>query len=488
MLFLGLDMGTTHIKATVIDENLELKALYIENNNSVFIEGKGQVFQAEDLWNIALKCIKEAVKQVNPLQIKGISVSSMAEAGVPLNKAKEPLYPVIPWNDMRAKEQLERLKQEFGGYEIYKKTGLIPHPKHSIARLMWMKEKESELFSEIEHWLSVGDFIIYKLSGEIATDSTLACRTMLFNLKEKVWDKDLLKFIEHKDIMPRVLEPGTIIGTLMAQVAEETGLSKDAAVVMGAHDHLCAAIALGLKKEHEILDSMGTSEVFVAREEEPALTEELYKLGFNQGCYPGGGYYWMTSTPASGGSVEWLRKLIAIDRELPYSFFDNGKKVEELSKVTYLPYLSGSGTPHVDPMKRGTFVGLSTDTDIFDLIKAVYEGVSYEGKWVIATLEDVKGSRINMIKAVGGSTKNSTWMKIKCNILNKKMVFSSIEEAAAVGAAFLAASASEKFIDVKDKAENGYELIPEDSLSTIYERGYKRYKETYESMSSALNI
>jgi xylulokinase len=373
MLFLGLDIGTTHIKAAIIDEKRELKALHIEDNNTVFIEGKGQVYQAEELWIIASKCIRAAIKQVNPLQISGISVSSMAEAGVPLNKAKEPIFPIIPWNDMRAKEQLERLKQELGGYEIYKKTGLIPHPKHSIARLMWLKENEKKLFDEVEHWLSVGDYIIYKLSGEIATDSTLACRTMLYNLREKTWDKDLLKLIDDKNIMPRVLEPGTIVGTLMEQIAEETGLSKKTVVVMGAHDHLCAARALELKKEHEILDSMGTSEVFVGREAEPLLTEEFYKLGVNQGCYPGGGYYWMTSTPASGGSIEWLRKLIAIDKELPYSFFDNEKKIEELSKVTYLPYLSGSGTPHVDPTKRGAFVGLSMDTDIYDLIKAVYE-------------------------------------------------------------------------------------------------------------------
>ncbi|MCM0649654.1 FGGY-family carbohydrate kinase [Clostridium swellfunianum] len=488
MLLLGLDIGTTHIKAAVVNENLELTALHIEDNNSVNIEGKGQVYLAEDLWSIALRCIKEAIKTINPLEITAISVSSMAEAGVPLSADKQPLYPVIPWNDMRAKEQMDRLKKELGGYEIYKKTGLIAHPKHSIARLMWLRENEKELYEKTEYWLSVGDYIIFKLSGEIVTDSTLACRTMLYNISEKAWDKDLVSYLGTKDILPRVLEPGKPAGTLLKEIAEETGISKATVIVAGAHDHICAAMALGIKDEDEILDSMGTSEVFVGREDEPVLTEEFYNLGFNQGAFPGGGYYWMTSTPASGGSIEWLRKIISIDREIPYNFFDNGKKIDELSKVIYMPYLSGSGTPHVDPLRRGCFIGLSTDTDVFDLIKAIYEGVSYEGKWVIDTLERLKGKKINKIKAVGGSTKNSTWMKVKCNILNKKLLLSSMDEASAVGAAVLAGIGIKALANIKNSTALKQELNPDSELISLYEKGYERYKNKFEDIENVIRM
>lgn len=481
MLLLGLDIGTTHIKAAVLNENLELKALHIEDNNTVNLEGKGQVYLAEDLWNIVLKCIKEVAKQINPLDIAAISVSSMAEAGVPLDKNNKPLYPIIPWNDMRAKAQMDRLKEEVGGYEIYKKTGLIPHPKHSIARLMWLRENEEELYSETEHWMSVGDYMIYKLSGEIVTDSTLACRTMLYNLKEKTWDKDLVKYLGNKDILPKVLDPGTEAGNIIKEIAYTTGISENAVIVTGAHDHICAAMALGLNNEDEILDSMGTSEVLVGTEELPELSEEFYHLGFNQGCFPGSRYYWMTSTPASGGSIEWLRKTLSIDRELPYSFFDNNKKVNEVSKVIYMPYLSGRGTPHVDPLKRGAFTGLSTDTDVFDLIKAVYEGITYENKWAIEALENVKKSKVNKIKIVGGSTNNLTWMKIKCNILNKKMFISPISEASAAGAALLAGVGAKVKINVSKNETSLKEMIPDKDLVALYEEGYKNYKKACEN-------
>ncbi|SKA85362.1 xylulokinase [Clostridium sp. USBA 49] len=486
MLLLGLDIGTTHIKAVIIDENLDLKSIHIEDNNTINIQGKGQVYLAEDLWKIALKCIKGVVKNVNTLEIKAISVSSMAEAGLPLNKDKEPLYPIIPWNDMRAKEQMDKLKNDFGGYEIYKKTGLIPHPKHSIARLMWLRENEKEIYYKTNHWLSVGDYIIFKLSGEIVTDSTLACRTMMYDLKGKTWDSDLLGYIGNKDILPSVMESGTVVGSLLKEIADEIGIPRNVAVVTGAHDHICAAMALGINDENEVLDSMGTSEVFVGKEKKPILTKEFYKLGVNQGCFPYGGYYWMTSTPASGGSIEWLRKLISIDREIPYSFFDNGKKIDKLSKVIYMPYLSGSGTPHVDPLKRGAFIGLSIDTDVSDLIKAVYEGISYEGKLVLETLESLNGNKINKIKAVGGSTKNSTWMKIKSNIFNKKILCSSIDEASAVGAAVLAGIGVKAITNIKNNSTIKQELTPNNELVLLYKKGYERYKTTFKNIEEAI--
>ena len=481
MLLLGLDIGTTHIKAVVLNEKLEIKALHIEDNNTVNIENNGEVYLAENIWSIALKCIKEVVKKVNPLDIAAISVSSMAEAGVPLDINKKPLYPIIPWNDMRAKSQMDKLKDEVGEFQIYKKTGLIPHPKHSIARLMWLMEHEEELYSNIRHWLSVGDYIIFKLSGEIIADNTLACRTMLYNLKEKDWDKDLLKYIGNENILPKVLEPGTVVGNVLKEIAEAAGISKNTVVVTGAHDHICAAMALGLNGEDEILDSMGTSEVFVGIEGAPVLSKEFFKLGVNQGCFPGNRYYWMTSTPASGGSIEWLRKILSIEKELPYSFFDNGKKMSEVSKVIYRPYLNGRGTPHVDPQKRGAFTGLSADTNVYDLIKAVYEGISYENKCVIETLENVMNSKINKIKIVGGSTRNSTWMNVKCNILSKKMLISSISEASASGAAILAGLGVKAMMNLSYCDANTKELVPDANLVPLYEDGYKRYKNENEN-------
>lgn len=477
MLLLGLDIGTTHIKAAVLNENLEVKALHIEDNNTINIAGNGQVYLAENLWNTALKCIKEVVKEINPLDIAAVSVSSMAEAGVPLDIDKKPLYPIIPWSDMRAKNQMDRLMKEVGGYEIYKKTGLISHPKHSIARLMWLRENEENIYDKIEYWLSVGDYIIFKLSGEIVTDSTLACRTMLYNLKEKVWDKDLVKYLGHKNILPKVVEPGTKVGNILEEITKVTGISKNTAVVAGAHDHICAAIALGIKSEDEILDSMGTSEVLVGTQQIPELSEEFYKLGFNQGCFPGNRYYWMTSTPASGGSIEWLRKLLSIDKELPYSFFDNNEKIDEVSKVIYMPYLNGRGTPHVDPQKRGAFTGLSMDTDLYDIIKAVYEGISYENKWIIETLENAKSRKVNKIKLVGGSTNNSTWMKVKCNILNKRLLISSINEASAAGAAVLAGLGIKIKVNANKNETGLKEIIPDKNLTMLYEDGYLRYKD-----------
>jgi xylulokinase len=486
MYTIGLDVGTTHIKAVLVDELLNVKSIRIEDSPKFIGKDKKSYFDPEKLWEKSLACIEGVVKDADAKEVAAIGVTSMAEAGVPLDEMGQALYPIIPWNDMRGKKEFNKLQRMLGAYTIYKKTGLICHPKYSISKIMWLKEKHEDVYKNTKVWLSVADYIIYRLSGEYVTDESLATRTLLYNIVERQWDKELTRFMENRDILPKVIPLGSQAGIIRRNLAEKLQMNSDVKIVAAGHDHLSAAVAVGINDENEVLDSIGTSEVFVGVEKTPNLSYESFQLGFNHGCFIDGKYYWMTSLPAAGASIEWIKSLLSANGDISYDIFTDEEKYKEATSIYYYPYLNGSGTPHVDCSKKGMFFGISGDNDIYDLIKAVYEGVSYESRWIIESVEKIKKKKITKIKAVGGAVKNNPWLTTKCNVMGKDISCSSISEAAAVGAAMLAGRSvgltlGREEVNYTQCSEN-IEFVVDTEINSLYNKKFMQYKNIYRSM------
>lgn len=486
MYIIGLDVGTTHIKAVLLDETFNVGSVHIEDSPRMHGKDKKCYFDPEELWIKSLDCIKGVMKDIDPGEVAAIGVTSMAEAGVPLDEMGQALYPIIPWNDMRGQENLNRLQSMLGTFPIYKKTGLICHPKYSISKIMWLKENHSDIYKKMKIWLSVADYIIYRISGELVTDESLAARTMLYNIVEREWDRDLTKFIDNRSILPKVIPLGGEAGVIKERLARELCMNINVKIVAAGHDHLCAAVAVGIDGENEVLDSIGTSEVFVGVEEGPKLSYESFQLGFNHGCFIDGKYYWMTSLPASGGSIEWIKNLLSANGDISYDVFTDDEKYKEATAIYYFPYLNGSGTPHVDSSKRGMFFGLSSEDDIYELIKAVYEGISYESRWIIESIEKLNKLKIRRIKVVGGASKNHPWIATKCNIMGKNIICSSLSEAAAVGAAMLAGRSAGLIASVDELSCREYagnvEFTVDSEMNRLYNKKFMQYKHIYRVM------
>ena len=161
--------------------------------------------------------------------------------------------------------------------------------------------------------------IAYRLSGALAFDYSLAARTYAFRINQKKWDADWLKeFGLHDSLFPDALPAGTVIGKVGREAAQQTGLREGVPVVIGGHNHVCAALAVGAIRPGTVYDSMGTAETLIGTMEEKELGEREFRSGLPFGCHIAPGrYFWMGGNPASGGSVEWLRPLLA-DETLSY--------------------------------------------------------------------------------------------------------------------------------------------------------------------------
>lgn len=438
---LGIDVGTTNIKAGLFALDgrvVKIAALPTMTRKTVH----GQFYyEPEELWKTVATVIREVTAGRSPGEVAVIGVASMAESGVLIERGTgRPRSLFIPWFETCALEQAERIAGEADPVELFARTGLHKSFKYGLAKLLWLKEQDEEITDDAV-WLSVSDYIAYRLTGRMATDYTLAARTYAFRLDEKRWDEDWIRhFGFQPSLFPEVGPSGRPVGGVLGEHLG-LGLLAGTPVSVCGHDHVCASVAVGAIQPGLVFDSMGTAETLVGIIPERRLGEAEFRSGLSYGLHvlPGNGF-WMGGISASGGSVEWLRGQV-FEGESTYD--DLLALLAEAKAgptgILYFPYLSGSGAPKPDPKARGAFIGLGTAHHRSDLLKAVLEGTAYQMEAIRRAAERATDSTIEKILAVGGGTRNLHWMQIKADISGCRFDLSPVAEATLLGAAMTAA-------------------------------------------------
>ena len=218
----------------------------------------------------------------------------MAEAGLAVDKDGTPLTNIITWFDRRTEPQVKWWKENKYDFEIYKRTGLIIHPRCSINKIMWIKENMPEAYKKTAQWLCMEDYVLFILSGVFATDVSMANRTMAMDLKRAEWSDDIITIAGiNKNIFPPISPSGTVIGKVNSETSRCTGLKEGIPVVTGGHDHLCASLSSAVAHEGDMFDSMGTAESFVLINDsiDDEMIDMLNKSGFSIGNYVMPGQY-----------------------------------------------------------------------------------------------------------------------------------------------------------------------------------------------------
>ena len=265
-LLLALDVGTTHLKAAAF--TLEGHLYLLERTKTKTVDlGEGRaIYHPEELWSEVAGLIKRLTARLSPDdQIVSLAAASMAEAGLFIDAQGKPLTPIMVWYDARGKEVMEEWYSQVSPEQCFAITGLNYNYIYSLFKMLWIKENQPELYNQAAHWLCVPDFINYRLTGELATDYSIAGRTLLFDIKERNWSKPLLDLAGlDGTLLPPVAPSGTCIGRITQEAAAQTGLPEGIPVALGGHDHICGALAAGVVEPGRVLDSMGTSESVIA--------------------------------------------------------------------------------------------------------------------------------------------------------------------------------------------------------------------------------
>jgi xylulokinase len=437
--FLGLDIGTTSIKAVLLDS--DQGKIISASNLPTPIQHSGPNYDEHDpqeLFITIAQCIKKAIGK---FPVHALGVSSLAEAGLPLDESGNPLFPIIAWYDPRSQFQADKILRSFSEERLFEITGQKIGFSFGLFKYLWIKENYPDQLRDMSCWLSVPDYILLRLTGKKATEYTQASRTMLFDQNKKDWSDELLKYAGFdRNMLPALMPSGSIMGTITKEASDLTGLQVGMPCVLGGHDHLCGAFAIGGTLTGMVIDSSGTACAVMALTDMFKPEKQVVESGFVNYIHVVPDLYILKGgLKAAGKAVNWLAEQYGVsdhfDNNQLVKYYDTSNKKRPL----WLPFFHGSGTPGSETYNRATLIGLSLEHSKKDIAIALFEGLGFWLRENIEVLQRITETRPSEIVVIGGTNQNLLMRKVKANITGYPITSHEIPEASAVGAALLAA-------------------------------------------------
>lgn len=490
--FIGLDVGTTNCKAVIIDEEGRPLAQASQEYCISHPKARWAEQDALEVWQTVKNVIKNVVFSSGVTEITAVSLSVQGDAVVAVDRCLNPLRPVILGMDYRSKPQSDRCAQVFGGENLFRITGMPPHPLNSLTKILWIKEEEPEIYEAAWKFMTYADYILAKLGADPVIDYTMASRTMAFDLASRSWsDQILSKLGISKDLLSSAVPSGQVVGRLLDSLRHEFRITSEVALVTGGHDQTCAALGAGVTGERIGVDSTGTAEVLSTAFAQPRLGEEMYRWFYPCYIYVDSNLYFTFALNHTGGIVlQWFRdEFYEMEKKKAIELNTNAYDLivsqmpKDPTKLFFFPHLNGTGTPTCDLDAKGSVLGLSLETTKGELAKAILEGLTFELRLNLDYLSQTK-VEIDEIVAVGGGSRSEEWLKLKANITGRPIKTLKNIEAACFGAAILAAVGFGHYGGLREAVSEWvqYERThePTQRLLEMYNEKYSVYRKLYD--------
>lgn len=446
---LGIDVGTTGTKTLLFREDGKLiDQAYCSYETTVSQAGFSEQ-NPNDWWMAVIQTVRQVCGTPELAQNTcAIALSTQGGTMVPVDENLEAVRPAIVWNDKRCSEQMKCFAQKFGSDFLYQKTGWHLIPGQNLLQIRWMKENEPQLFAKTRWFLSVPDYISYKLTGILAIDPSNMGINQLGDIRKCCYDPQLLEFAGiTENQLPIILPSGSVIGQLSPNAATMLGLHPGVTLVSGAHDQYAVALGAENCREGDILIGSGTCWVITGISNKPDFDSRLSQ---SIAAVPG---KWgsICSLPTGGVCLEWWRKNLTDRVDASCISYDEINKEVAKRKAAecglfFFPFAGLSGCQK--RLSKASFVGLDLFHDKYDMARAIMEGVAYQIVWMLESF-NIKPSA-DGIKLSGGATKSRIWCQILADIADMPVVIPETADLACVGAAILAGIGSNVFLDAND--------------------------------------
>ena len=440
---LALDQGTSSSRAIVFDKDGQAKAVAQKEFTQIFPKPGWVEHNPMEIWSSQAAVIAEAITSIdiNGLDIAGIGITNQRETTIVWDaETGEPVYNAIVWQDRRTSEYCDSLKEKGLTDTIRSKTGLIIDAYFSATKIRWILENVPHAREKAEQgklrFGTVDTWLIWMLTrGEVhVTDVSNASRTMVYNIHNLCWDKELLElFGIPESMMPQVKSSSEIYGytktTLFAHEVPVAGI---------AGDQQAALFGQMCTEPGSVKNTYGTGCFLLMNTgEKPImsrnnlLTTIAWKIGDKVNYALEGSIF------VAGSVVQWLRDGLGIIRSsseveaLAASVPDNGG-------VYYVPALTGLGAPYWDQYAKGCIYGLSRGTTAAHIARAALEGIAFQTMDIVNAMEKDAGVKLAELKVDGGASRNNLLMQFQADILNTSVIRPKVTETTALGAAYLA--------------------------------------------------
>ena len=483
--YLGIDIGTTAIKAMVVDEFGAVVGGG-ESPLEISVPMPGWAEQdPSDWWQGTVKAVSAACIQANVREVTSIGLSGQMHSSVLLDKADRVLRPAILWNDVRTTAQCRFITEQIGKARLRRLVGNPALQGFTAPKLLWMRDEEPHLFDQAHTLLLPKDYVRLAMTGEKATEPSDAAGTLLFDVRRSCWSEEMVTALQlDPSLLPPVRGSTSVTGGLTAAAAAALGLRQGTPVVGGGADNAAAAVGSGVVEQGALQTSIGTSGAVVAPIVRPRVDPGMRIHSFNHAL--AGSWYLMGVVLSAGAALAWFRRTL-LDSKAAAPTYD--KLIDEAAGtppgaegLTFLPYLTGERTPHADSNARGVFAGLHTGHQREHLVRAVMEGVVFALRDSLELIRRL-GVDAGEAVAVGGGARSAFWRQMQADVLGVPVVTVTPSGGAPYGAAILAAAGAGRFESVKEACQAWLRPLDriEPSLKTIdaYGQAYERYRRLY---------
>ena len=495
---LGIDIGTTAMKAAVIGEDGKV---YGEETCEYELTTlpAGEVEADLQLYADAFAgAVKGAVQNsnVDKKDIKCVGFSSTAETCVFLDKDYKPLCKVIAWMDTRGTKEAEYLSEHFSKEEIISKVGFDNiYAIHPVSKILAVKNKSPEVFAATRMFAQIKDYFIYVLSGKFITECSVASDHGFFDITDRCYWQEMLDFVGiDRRYLPELVEPGVEIGKITKEAAIAYGLDADTMINVGAFDQACGAIGAGNIRPGIASESTGSALVTVATidERRPGSKGDVPTL-----CSGIPGKYIFQPYCTGAMITKWFRDAFCekekeIEKETGLNAYTQMDALVEATApgadgLIMLPYFQGSGIPELNEKASGVYYGINAGHTRGHFIRAIMEGLAIALKRMLECEKEL-GASMDEIRSLGGGARSKAWCQIKADILGIPVkVIENSGSAPCMGCAILAGVANGIWESVEDATEKfvsiGETFYPNPENAKIYEEIYHKYEE----ITNALN-
>ncbi|MBW4022517.1 MAG: xylulokinase [Proteobacteria bacterium] len=481
-MYLGIDLGTSGIKAVLVDDADKVCASHTEPLDISRPHPGWSEQNPEDWWQATLRTL-DALAASHPAEmaaVRGIGLSGQMHGAVLLDGTGAPLRPAILWNDTRSEAECRELEAALPS--LGQISGNPAMPGFTAPKLMWVRKHEPAIFTATAKVLLPKAYLRYRLTGEMIEEMSDASGTLWLDVGARAWsDAALAATSLTRAHMPHLVEGSAPAGHLTDALTRRWGMATAPVLAGGAGDNAAGAVGLGAIRPGSAFVSLGTSGVLWATTDRFRPNPEAAVHAF---CHALPGlWHQMGVTLSAAASLAWWSE---VAQEKEASLLQALPEVPAApSPVTFLPYLSGERTPHNDGRIRGAFIGLSQDTSRAALTQAVLEGVAFSFRDCLDALRSA-GTVVTEADVIGGGSRSGTWIAILASVLGITLHrLADGEHGGAFGAARLGrlAVTGEDPQALCQPPRRLAAVAPVPELQRAYETRLTRYRALYKALS-----
>ena len=490
-LLLGIDVGTSSVKAVLLDLRGNLCAVCQAEYPLHHIRPAWVEQDPQDWWEATCQAVREALAKVPhaPEGVLGLAVSSQAPTLLPLDRSGRPLRPAMIWMDRRAEAEAARLTELLGAEEIHRITGNRPDAFYVAARLLWLRNHEPEILKQTWQFVQVNGYVNYRLTGRLTIDPAHAVLLQLRNYATGEWSPALCSACGVEPAQfPGVVEAHRVQGEVTVEAAQATGLRAGTPVMAGTVDSASAALEVGVVEPGIAAEMTGTSTVVIIPNDsgltEPALIAMPHALP--------GIHLLLGAMVSSGGCLRWFRDQLG-QAEVQAAMEQGVDAFDLLTQqaaqvglgsegVIFLPYMMGERSPLWHTNARGVFFGLSLATHKAALTRSILEGAAFALRHNVEVATGA-GAEVREMRSVGGCSRSDLWNQIKADVLGLPLLLPRTSVGSPFGAAILAGMGAGAFPDVRKSLVEMIRLDrrfePNQANRERYTRIYQVFRDIY---------